>query len=445
MEEKSNMKLFLRYLIPSMLSTVFVSVYVITDTMMIGHGVGEEGLVALNIILPLFSLMYAVGYLFGVGGSVLMSVAKGQNDRKKADGIFTTSLIMAAAAAVLFTLAGSIFLKPLAVMLGADKDSMKLTLEYGRIMMATAFIYVLAPFFQNFVRNDNAPGRAMAAAVTGSLLNVVLDYIFIFILHMGMTGAIAATFIGNAVNVMITVSWFFSGKCTLGFKKALYKADYARNIVKNGASSFLTEFCNAIVVFVYNHSILLNIGSEGIVIYSIISNTLIVVNAVMNGAAIAVQPLISYNVGKGCRKKVREFKNIGIVTDLIFSLCMMIFIMVFTRLCIYAFVSPSPAVLNSGMPAVRTYFSGMMFMCANVYFSSYFQATVHPKQSFLIGILRSLVFTVILAFLIPAIFGGNAVWIAAPATEVMTFTVTVLLLIKYDSRRNLSEDSSYVL
>ncbi|MDE6234056.1 MAG: MATE family efflux transporter, partial [Lachnospiraceae bacterium] len=190
MNENSNIKLFLKYLFPSMLSTVFVSVYVITDTMMIGHGVGEDGLVALNIILPLFSLMYAIGYLFGVGGSVLMSVAKGQQDDKKADGIFTTSFIIVAAAAVMFTLLGSIFLEPLAVLLGADNDSMKLTLEYGRIMMATAFIYVFAPFFQSFVRNDNAPGRAMAAAVTGSLLNVVLDYIFIFILNMGMTGAI---------------------------------------------------------------------------------------------------------------------------------------------------------------------------------------------------------------------------------------------------------------
>lgn len=444
MNENSNIKLFLKYLVPSMLSTVFVSVYVITDTMMIGHGVGEDGLVALNIILPLFSLMYAIGYLFGVGGSVLMAVAKGQQDDKKADGIFTTSLIIAVAAAVMFTLIGSIFLEHLAVLLGADNDSMKLTLEYGRIMMATAFIYVFAPFFQSFVRNDNAPGRAMAAAVTGSLLNVVLDYIFIFILHMGMTGAIAATFIGNAVNVIITGSYFLTGKCTLRFKKKLYKAGYIGSIVKNGASSFLTEFCNAIVVFVYNHSILLNIGTDGIVIYSIISNTLIVVNAVMNGVAVAVQPLISYNVGKGCKDKVKTFKNIGLATDLIFSVCMMAFIMILTKMCIYAFVSPSAKILNEGIPAVRTYFSGILFMCVNVYIGSYFQATVRPKQSFLIGILRSLVFTVVLAFLMPALFGGNAVWVAAPATEVLTFIVTVILLIRFDLRRSLSENSGNI-
>lgn len=440
MNENSSIKLFLKYLIPSMLSTVFVSVYVITDTMMIGHGVGEDGLVALNIILPMFSLMYAIGYLFGIGGSVLMSVAKGQHDDKKADGIFTTSIIIVFSVAIIFTLFGSIFLKPIAVMLGADSDSMKLTLEYGRIMMATAFIYVLAPFFQSFVRNDNAPGRAMAAAVTGSLLNVFLDYVFIFIFHMGMTGAIAATFIGNAVNVIITVSYFFTGKCTLKFQKKLYNASYIGSIMKNGASGFLTEFCNAIVVFVYNRSILLNIGAEGIVIYSIISNTLIVVNAVMNGVAVAVQPILSYNVGKGCKDKVKTFKNIGFVTDLIFSFFMMTFIMILTKMCIYAFVSPSANVLNEGIPAIRTYFSGILFMCVNIYIGSYFQATVRPIQSFIIGILRSLIFTSVLAFLMPAIFGGNAVWIAAPVTEILTFIVTVILLIRFDLRRSLSEN-----
>lgn len=440
MDRKNNLKLFFKYLVPSMLSTVFVSIYIITDTMMIGHGIGEDGLIALNIVLPLFSAMYAVGYLFGIGGSVLMSVAKGQQDDKKADSIFTTSVITVIIIAVLITFLGSIFIKPVSYMLGADKSSIKLTLEYGRIMMATAFIYVLAPFFQSFVRNDNAPGRAMAASVAGSLLNVVLDYIFIFILNMGMSGAILATFIGNVVNVAITVSHFFTGKSGLKLRLNLYNAVFVGNIIKNGAASFLTEICNAIVVFVYNHSILLHIGSSGIVIYSIISNMLIVVNSVMNGVATAVQPIISYNYGAGKGSKVKSFRNIGIVTDFIFSVSMMLFIMVYTRLCIYAFVSPSAEILEQGIPAVRTYFSGILFMCVNIYIGSYFQATVRPKASFLIGILRSLVFTCVLAFLMPVVFGSDAIWFSAPVTEAMTFIAAVLLLIKMEYGKGATEN-----
>lgn len=440
MDGKNNLKLFFKYLVPSMLSTVFVSIYIITDTMMIGHGIGEDGLIALNIVLPLFSVMYAVGYLFGIGGSVLMSVAKGQQDDNKADSIFTTSVITVIIIAVLITFLGSIFIKPVSFILGADKSSIKLTLEYGRIMMATAFIYVLAPFFQSFVRNDNAPGRAMAASVAGSLLNVILDYIFIFILGMGMSGAILATFIGNVVNAAITVSHFFTGKSGMKLRLNLYNAGFVSNIIKNGAASFLTEICNAIVVFVYNHSILLHIGSSGIVIYSIISNMLIVVNSVMNGVATAVQPIISYNYGAGKVSKVKSFRNIGIVTDFIFSVCMMLFIMVYTRLCIYVFVSPSAEILSQGIPAVRIYFLGILFMCVNIYIGSYFQATIRPKASFLIGILRSLVFTCVLAFLMPAVFGSDAIWFSAPVTEAMTFVAAAFLLIRMEYEKGVTEN-----
>ena len=150
--------------------------------MMIGHGVGPDGLTALNIMLPMFSVFMSVGYMIGIGGSVCMAVARGEGNEKAADSIFTTSLCFLFTAALIFTVLCNVFLGAMVDLLGAEANNRALAMEYGRIMMLSTVLYFLAPFMQSFVKTDNDPNRVMIASITGNLLNIVLDYIFIFIL-----------------------------------------------------------------------------------------------------------------------------------------------------------------------------------------------------------------------------------------------------------------------
>ncbi len=420
-------KVFGAYLLPSICSAVFVSVYVITDTVMVGHGVGSVGLTALNILLPLFSVYFAFGYLFGTGGSVLMSVAAGAGDRRRADGIFTLSLIMLFITGAVLTAAGMIFFDPLVYAMGADDESYPLVYEYGRILVPSAFVYMLSPFMQSFVRNDGAPSRAMAGSAVGSLLNVFLDYIFIFPMGMGMTGAITATVIGNITNILITSSHFLSKKNNIHINMKAVDAGAVPKILSSGAAAFFGEFANAAAVLIYNVTILRYLGSEGIVIYSVITNTLIVVNSVLNGVSNAAQPIISYNVGAGRRERGESVYKTGLITAILFAAAMYVFIFIYAKYCIYAFVPADEAPLANGIPALRIYFSGCVFQAVSLFTAAYFQAAVYPARALTVGLMRGLFVCAAMVLLLPMIFGGEAVWFAAPVTEIITAVTAVLL------------------
>lgn len=418
-------RLFFSYLLPSMCSNVFTSIYVITDTMMVGHGVGKEGLVALNLLLPVFNGFFAFGYMFGVGGSVLMSVAKGRKDEKEASSIFTTALLTLLFLGLLLTVVSSLGISQIAGVLGATDENMKLVLEYGRWLMGSCVIYMLVPFFQNFVKNDKNPKRAMLGSVAGSALNVVLDYILIFPLQMGMSGAIIATIIGNVINVGITISHLFSRQNTMKLQLSYFRISYISKIMKSGASSFLTELSVGIVIFVFNIQILNYLGEQGIVIYSVISNVAIVVNALLNGVAFSAQPIVSFNMGAGEYDRVKKVRNIGLITSFLITVLLYGIIYFFTEECIYAFVKPTRDILDYGVPAIRIYFIGSFALFFNVFLANYFQAVVKPVCAFVIGLLRGLVFCVLLVCVLPGIFGGDIIWWVMPITEVLTSIVSL--------------------
>lgn len=422
-------KLFINYLVPSLLSTIVASIYIITDTIMVGRGIGANALIALNLLLPMFSAFFSIGYLLGVGGSVLMSVAKGNNEKDLARTYFSTAIFVALVIGIILTIVLNIFLEPVCYLLGANEVSIDYATEYGRWLMCFIIIFILNPLFQSFTRNDNAPKLCMIGAVVSSFSNVILDYIFIYILDLGMTGAIVATVIGNILNLLITSSHFLK-KGTMKFSFKYVDLRKVFLIMKSGASSFLVELSSGIVIFVFNMQILNYIGNIGIVVYSVISNLVLVVNSVLNGCSNAMQPLVSYNLGAKALDRVKKFKEIGFVSSFIVTVVMFLFIFTFPKFCIYMFVEPTEDVLNLGIPAVRYYFLGMFGMCVNIYLSNYFQAVLKPVYSFIISLLRGLVLSILFVEILPNIFGTGVIWLIMPIVEYVTLIFTILFYIR---------------
>ncbi|MCM1494654.1 MAG: MATE family efflux transporter [Bacteroides sp.] len=359
-----------------------------------------------------------------------MSVAKGRKDEKEASSIFTTALLTLTVLGLLMTIGCSLGVRPLAEALGAADENMELVLEYGRWLMGSGIVYMLVPFFQNFVKNDKDPRRAMLGSVAGSALNVVLDYILIFPMQWGMSGAIIATIIGNVLNVGITVSHLFTGQNTMKLRLSAFQGRHIWKIMKSGASSFLTELSVGIVIFVFNIQILNYLGEVGIVVYSVISNVAIVVNSLLNGVAFSAQPIISFNMGAGEYDRVKKVRNIGLFTSFIVTVLLYGVIFFFTKGCIYAFVTPTPDILACGVPAVRIYFIGSFAMFINVFLANYFQAIVKPVCAFVIGLLRGLVFCVLFVWILPGILGGDIIWWVMPFTELLTAMVSLYLFNK---------------
>lgn len=428
LDNGKEINLYIKYLLPTICAMVFNAIYIITDTLMIGKGIGEEGLVALNLLLPIFSAYFGIGYLFGVGGSVLLSVAKGKKDEDEQERIFSTTVTVAAVTGVLVSLIPFIMQNKLYRILGATDENIRITREYGSIMFAFGWVYILQTVINCFVRNDEAPRRSMAGTIVGSCTNVVLDYIFIYKCNMGMSGAIIATVIGNALNMLIAASHLLSRNNNLHYGIRSVTPERMKNVIINGASPCFNEVAWGIVVFVFNLQIVKYFGNYGLVIYSIISNTLIVTNSFMNSAGNAMQPLVSYSIGAGNKERVRKFTKIGFVTITIFAIIMYGVIYGFTNRLIHLFVKPSEIVVKEGIPAIRIYFLSMFFAMVNVYFSVYFQAALKSVYAMIISLLRGFGVTILFVIIIPLIFDASSVWWVMLLSEGVTMIVTLFLL-----------------
>lgn len=430
LDTENEVKLYIKYLMPTICAMVFNAIYILTDTLMVGKGIGENGLVALNLLLPVFSAYFGIGYLFGVGGSVLLSVAKGRKDELEQKKIFSTTIALSVITGIIVSVVPFIMQDRLYVILGATNENFHITKEYGSILIAFGWVYILQAVMNCLVRNDEAPRRSMMATIVGSCTNMILDYVFIYKCNMGMSGAIIATVIGNGLNMLIAGSHLMTSKNNLHFSFKSISLKRTKKIVINGASPCFNEVAWGIVVFVFNLQVYKYIGNYGLVIYSIISNTLIVTNSFMNSAGNAMQPLVSYSVGAGNRERVKKFTKIGLITITIFVMAMYGIIFGFTNELVHLFVKPSEIVVKEGIPAIRIYFTSMFFAMINVYFSVYFQATLKSVYAMIISILRGFGATILFVMIIPAIFGPTSIWWVMLVTEGFTMIVTLSLLLK---------------
>lgn len=420
-------RLFFHYLGPSISATMVSSVYILVDTIMIGKGIGSEGLAALNLLLPLVSVYMAVGLLFGVGGGVLMSVANGAGEHEKAHAWFSTALAACIVSAIAMQMSMYMWFEPMAQLLGASESTIGMVQEYGHVLVLGSPCFVLSSFLQVFVRNDHAPRRAMAGVLIGAVLNIVLDYVFIFPMRMGMFGAAAATILANSITALVIALHFVSPRNTMRFVWHKISFSCLRRIVGCGVSSFLLEAANALLMLVFNLQLLRYMGENGVVVYGIISNCIIVALSLFNGVAQASQPLMAANYGAGQMQRVKQFFRFGIGTAVLIGALLCAIGQLFPQQLVWIFVHPSEEILRMGVPAIRSYFCALLLMGCNIFFTTYFQSMVQPGKAMLLGLLRGVVFSLTLLLLLPAWLGPQVIWWVVPLTELMSFGVACVL------------------
>lgn len=430
-------RLFFHYLGPSISATMVTSIYILVDTIMIGRGIGAGGLAALNLLLPLVSIDMAVGMLFGVGGGVLMSVSNGAGEQEKAQMWFSTALVGCVASAILLDVGMYAFFEPMAWALGARESTIAMVRAYGHILVLGSPCFVLSSFLQVFVRNDHAPRRAMAGVLIGAVLNIVLDYWFIFPMQMGMFGAAAATILANTVTACVIALHFFSAKNTMHFCWRAVRLSAFRRIVACGVSSFMLEAANALLMLVFNLQLLRYMGETGVVVYGIISNCVIVALSLFNGVAQASQPLMAANFGAQQMGRVREFFRYGILSAVAIGVALCAMGQAFPQYLVSIFVEPTPQLLEMGVPAIRSYFWALLLMGCNIFLTTYFQSIVQPNKAICLGLLRGVVFSLALLFIFPAWLGSDAIWWVVPANEMLSLLVAQFLL-RYHAHKEIA-------
>ena len=430
-------KVFFHYLIPAVCSTLVTSVYLLVDTLIIGQGVGALGISALNIFMPFFLLFNGIGLLFGIGSGILISAEDGMGNKKKANQYFITGFVSILTVAIILCLIWNHYLEPLCVILGANSDTINLVLEYGKCIMMFAPVFMMSNYFAPIIRNMKNPKLVMCAVLTGSLLNIVLDYVFVFPMNMGMFGAAAATVIGSSTTLLVLSTHFIKKQNRVKINKETISLNLLAPILKCGFSSLIMEVANGFVIFIFNIQILKYIGNNGIVVYGIISNCVLVGLALFNGVAQAAQPIIATNFGAGLNARVKKVLKYAMITTAIIGFSLFAVVFLFTGQVIQVFVKANAEILAVGIPALRIYLSAFCIMNINILVSSYFQSVGKEKVSIYISIIRGFLLNIVLAFVLPSVLPATILWAVVPLSELIT-----LIFIAFYAKRSTDLENS---
>ena len=423
-------KLFFRYLIPAIMGTMVTSIYVLADTIIIGKGIGIDAMAALNIVLPLFNIFFGNGLLFGVGGSVLMSIARGRGDVKAGECYYTVSMILNAVTCILYTVLFWVFMDPIARFLGATDVTMPYVKEYVPYVITGLSVFAFSTFLQTFVRNDGAPKLAMAAVVTGGISNVFLDILFVYPLHMGMAGASIASVIGSGITVIILLFHFRSKSCGLKFSLEGFSLKYVKQVFANGFTSFLVEITSGMVMFVFNIQLLEYVGDIGVSMYGVICNTTIIVICLCNGINQAAQPIISTNHGAGLYARIESVRRLGVKTAMVICSIPAVIGLIVPNVFTYIFLNPNEELLALSPVAIRTYFIGFFVMGVNMFIVGYFQSIVKPVLSLILCLLRGCVLSILFVTILAPLFGVVGIWASVPLGEFVTLFIAVYFMKK---------------
>lgn len=435
-------QVFMRYLIPSVFATMVTSIYVLADTIIVGKGIGTIAVAALNIVLPLYNIFFGLGLLFGVGGSVLMSILRGEGDEKGSNAYFSTSLVAMCVLLALSLAFFTAFMEKIALVFGGTPETMPYIMDYMPYIVWGMGLFFFSSYLQTFIRNDGAPRLAMYAVVSGGVANIILDYIFVYNFNMGMAGAAIATVMGSGLTVVILLTHFFTKKNNLHFSLKGVRPSFIKNIILNGFASFLIEVASGVTIFVFNIQLLKYAGNTGVSVYSIISNTAIVVVCLCKGINQAAQPLLSTNYGAGLYERTDKIRSLAVKVSIIICAVPVILGLVVPDFFTYIFINPDSAILSMSASAIRIYFVGFMMLGINMVFICYFQAILKNGYSMIICLMRGLILVVAFAYIFPLFMDVTGIWLAVPAAETITMLFGIYLIyFKKSAQREINDKS----
>lgn len=426
----STKVLYRKYLIASLGSALVITIYSFVDTIAVGQSEGPAGTAAMAVITPIFGILVFFGILFGIGGSVLMNNAKGAGNEEKGNAYFTTALILVVGFTVVTWVLFARFSKPILFFFGATQGTLPLVMRYVQWLLRCWPIFIFSTFIGAFVRNDNAPGLVMAGVISGGCFNIFGDWFFVFPLGMGMEGAAIATVLGTTLQCLILCSHLFRKCCGLKLAKPFRMGKAIRKIFVIGIGASLLDLGTVVLSTITNNQIL-RYGSEvELAIYGVMTTIAALVQAMYCGVGQAIQPLVSANFGGRQYGRVRQFLKMSVIMGVLFTVlaeCLPVPI-------VQLFMDATPEVLAAAPNSMRLYSLLYLFLGFTVLSTYYLQSVMRDRASMAIGILRSLVVSGLLLYLLPLFWGINGVWLALPISEcIVTVVAAVFLSKKVDS------------
>ncbi len=428
-------KLYLKFLLTAFGSTLITCIYSFVDMAVVGQAIGPNGASALAIVAPVWNLIYFISLLTGVGGSILFSnlKAKGKGDENT---YFTSSFILCLVLCLLEWILFLVFEKKILIFFGAkDKTLLNLAITYLKPVKYTFPIFLFNNYLSVFIRNDNNPTLSTIGILGGGIFNVIGDIGFVFGLNMGIFGAGLATAIGAVISMLILLSHFFTKKNTLKFVKPTKIFIQFKNIFLTGFSSGFVDVAMGILTIMFNNQILKYIGNDALSVYGPIINIFTFVQCTAYAVGQAAQPLISSNFGGDKIDRVNKTLRYSLISIGILTIFWLLITMIYPNMFIYLFMKPTDSILEIAPSIIRTYALSFILLPFNVFSTYYFQSILKPRYGILVSILRGLVISSILLYLLPLI-NGSMIWWVMPITELIVAILVLLLIVKCQRKIN---------
>ena len=421
-------KQFFKYVSQNIFGLLGTSCYILADTYFIAQAAGTDGVTLLNLCLPIYNLIFAFGSMIGLGAATRYAILRAQGDAR-AQRYFSNAIFCVCILAVPFMLVGIFSPDGLLWLMGGDADIVALGMNYARIfLMFTPFFmcnYVVA----SFVRNDGDPSLAMVATLSGSLFNVVFDYIFIFPMGLGLPGAALATAISPMLSIAVCSAHFIKKSNTITFVRKAPSVRLLAQSCQLGISGFVGELSSGVTTTVFNFLLLRLAGNVAVAAYGVVANFALVATAIFNGVAQGAQPLVSQCYGKNEMAGARKLLLLGCGTALGLAALLYGIVFGYTDALTALFNSENSALMaefaHSGM---RIYFVGYFFAGCNIVAAGYLGAVNRPAEASITSLCRGMVAIVVCSLVLSALFEMNGVWAAFPVSEAITLALTVFLL-----------------
>lgn len=422
---------FLKYVSANVLGMIGYSCYILADTFFIARGIGADALAALNLVLPAYSLMNGTGLMIGMGAAARYTLSAAQPQDKVHRTIFTHALYLGIVAAVIFSVAGALFPSNIASLLGADADTIGYAKDYIRILLVFSPLFLCNNILLCFVRNDGSPRLSMTGMIVGSLTNIVLDYVFIYPLGMGMTGAAIATATAPVVSILIMSVHFIKKKNNFRIVRTNLSLLRWKDICALGVSSLITEMSSGIVIIVFNFLILDLNGNTGVAAYGILANIALVLMSIFTGIGQGIQPVVSRFAGDSGQRQRTKLRKYALISALLMAALAYTLISIFAVPIADLFNREHSAVLtNIASEGMRIYFISLFFSGINIAAAAFLSSADRPKEAFAVSILRGFILIIPVAWLMSVLFGLTGVWLSVPAAEAVVSILSIIFIFR---------------
>ncbi len=431
----------LRFVLPSIVMMVFISIYGVVDGLFVSNVVGKTAFASINLIMPFLMVFGGIGFMIGTGGSAIVARTLGEGDRERANRIFSMLIYVTVVVGVIFSAIGIAFLEPIARLLGADDAMMPYCLSYGRWNLIALTAFMLQNVFQSFLVTAEKPKIGLAVTVAAGCTNMVLDYLFVAVFRWGVAGAAVATGLSQCVGGVIPLVYFLlpQGKINTSCLK-LTRAGIDWNVlfhtVTNGSSELMSSISSSVVNMLYNKQLLRFEGENGVAAYGAIMYIHFIFVAIFIGYAIGSAPIIGYNYGSGNTDELKNMFRKSILFNLITGVCLAGLAISLSGLLTGIFVGYDAELEALTRHGFCVYALAFTVCGINIFGSSMFTALSNGLVSALISFLRTLLFQVTVVLVLPIFFDVEGVWASVLVAEVFALAVTVFFFVRMRKRYN---------